>query len=398
MKVAIGLFGNYSKYYKKNNYKGDIFTFSYEEYFDEDTKIVAREYVNNSILKTNNIDLINKQSQRIEKYIGYLRDMIYKYENENNIKYDIIVFASFRDIIFNFPTKSGIYRTNYYMETRFIPYTIIESIEIISDFCVRINGSSVINIYGLEQNLFQKLLNILFEKKVLQPAFIEETTKDIIMCIPSVIKTSNNSFNYVTYRSIFTHNERFDQTLNQVKSINNINSDSKITTYLLEGSQIDLNQMSILSEYCHVILCCKDDKAFSYANVSLNKSLYEVWCMKYMLEKIKCNWSFKFSGRYMLHEFFNLEDFLKDKPVFKIIDAQNTFTKTEPIIECIIYSLPQSQFTSYINIYKNMLESLTDTYGAIENLLYKYSECYVYPIEYLNVYGRDAVEGFDNLV
>ena len=45
-----------------------------------------------------------------------------------------------------------------------------------------------------------------------------------------------------------------------------------------------------------------------------------------------------------------------------------------------------------------MLESLTDTYGAIENLLYKYSECYVYPIEYLNVYGRDAVEGFDNLV
>ena len=149
MKVAIGLFGNYSKYYKKNNYKGDIFTFSYEEYFDEDTKIVAREYVNNSILKTNNIDLINKQSQRIEKYIGYLRDMIYKYENENNIKYDIIVFASFRDIIFNFPTKSGIYRTNYYMETRFIPYTIIESIEIISDFCVRINGSSVINIYGL---------------------------------------------------------------------------------------------------------------------------------------------------------------------------------------------------------------------------------------------------------
>lgn len=398
MKIAIGLFGDYSKYYKKNNYKGDIFSLSYGEYSDEDTKIVSCDYINNSILKMTNIDLVNKQSQRIEKYIGYLRDMIYKYENKNNIKYDIIVFASFRAIIFNFPTKSGIYRTNYYMETRFIPYTVIESIEIISDFCVRINGSSVINIYALEHNLFQKLLNILFEKKVIQPAFIEESTKDIIMCIPSVIKTSNNSFNYVTYRSIFTHNERFDQTLKQVKSIDNINSDSKITTYLLEGSQIDLNQMSILSEYCNIILCCQDNNAFSYANISLNKSLYEVWCMKYMLDKIKCNWIFKFGGRYMLHEFFNLEDFLKDKPVFKIIDAQNTFTKTESIIECILYSIPQSHFTLYINIYKDMLETLTDAYGAIESLLYKHTNCDICLIEYLNVYGRDAVEGFDNLV
>ena len=120
--------------------------------------------------------------------------------------------------------------------------------------------------------------------------------------------------------------------------------------------------------------------------------------MKYMLDKIKCNWIFKFGGRYMLHEFFNLEDFLKDKPVFKIIDAQNTFTKTESIIECILYSIPQSHFTLYINIYKDMLETLTDAYGAIESLLYKHTNCDICLIEYLNVYGRDAVEGFDNLV
>jgi hypothetical protein len=109
-------------------------------------------------------------------------------------------------------------------------------------------------------------------------------------------------------------------------------------------------------------------------------------------------WIFKFGGRYTLHDFFNITDFLKDKPVFKVINAQNTFSKNESIIECIIYSIPQSYFNSYVNIYNNILEYITDSYGSIESLLYKYAEPDMYTIEYLNVYGRDAIEGFDNLV
>jgi hypothetical protein len=397
MKIAIGLFGIYSKYYKKNNYKGDIFTLSYKDCFEEDKQIVSRDYINNSILNLTNIELINKQFNNKHKCIEYILNMIHIHENKNNIKYDIIVLATFRDIVLNFPTDSGIYRTSYYGETKFIPYTIIESIEIISDLYIRVNGASVINIYASEHDIFQKLLNILFDNKVIQPSFITQNN-DVSICIPSVINTSNSSFNYVSYRSIFTHNERFEHTLSQVKSINNINIYSKITTYLLEGSQLDLNQMDILSKYCNIILFCCDDKAFLYANTCLNKSLYEVWCMKYVLQKTMSKWIFKFGGRYTLHDFFNITDFLKDKPVFKVINAQNTFSKNESIIECIIYSIPQSYFNSYVNIYNNILEYITDSYGSIESLLYKYAEPDMYTIEYLNVYGRDAIEGFDNLV
>lgn len=396
MKIAIGLFGIYSNIYKKNHYVNDIFTLTYEKDIEKDRNIIKSEYINNDILSLKNISLPEKQYHIRKKYIEYILNMIRTYEDENNIKYDIIILASFRDIILNIPDKNGIYRTNYYMAVQNIPYKLIPSIEILSDLYVRINGFRSINIYDLDETIFQNLLNILFKGRVIQPKFLENRETNILFCIPSVINTSEKPFNYVNYRSIFTHNERFQHTLDQIKNLDTLNIDKNV--YLLEGSKLDLSQMEKLSNYSNIILFYKDTLAYNYANENINKSIYEVYCMKYLFEKITFNWAFKFGGRYNLHHTFNLNNFLKDKPVFKIIDSEYTFTKTENIIECIIYSIPKSYREKYITIYNDIVNSLLiNPSSAIENLLYTYSED-IERIDYLNVYGRDAIEGFDNLV
>ena len=68
------------------------------------------------------------------------------------------------------------------------------------------------------------------------------------------------------------------------------------------------------------------------------------------------------------------------------------------IIECIIYSIPRSLKDTYIQTYNTIIYEINiDHSNAIEKLLYDHSHD-INRLEYLNVYGRDAIEGFDNLV
>lgn len=394
MKIAIALYGIYSDYYKKNNYQGDIYGLTYENKFIDDNQIIKQSFITNELLDVDDVSLIKRKSYVKKACIEYCYDMI----RSNGVKYDIILFATFRDIILDFPKEKGVYRTNYYMAYEYIPYTIVKSIEIVSDTYIRIDGSVIQYIYDIDKNTLQLLLNILFDGRVIQPSFISENSiAKTLFCIPSVIKTSTKPFNYVGYRSVFTHEERFEQTLEQVKSLSVIdNSD----IYLLEGSQLNLKEMKLLTEYSKIILFCKDETGNDYSNNHPNKSIYEVYCMKFMLTHFDFDWCLKFGGRYKLHYTFDINNFLEDKPVFKNVDAKNTFTQHESIVECIIYSIPKKDKQKFIKVFEKLLSSLyCNNDLGIENELYKLAcDKDFIRTNTLNVYGRDAIEGFDNLV
>ena len=398
MKICIGLYGVYSNIYKKNNYEGDIFMLTHDKtIIEDDDRVVQIDELNNNTLDLKNVGLYNKQTHKRRMCIDNLLNNINNYEYVKDSKYDIIVLTSFRDLILNFPKDKGIYRTKYYLETSYIPHVTLPSFEIVSDMYIRYNGSGVINIYSLEQELLQKLLTILFDNKVVLPCNFKNIDADLLFCIPSVINTSANPFNYVNYRSVFTPEERIKQTVKQAQSLYELSKNSSIC--LLEGSQLNLEQMRSLSEYCtKIILFSKDEEANRHANSNLNKSIFEVYCMKFMFERSTFNHAFKFGGRYTLHPNFDIKMFLTDKPCFKIIDSQNTFTNSGNIIECIIYSIPRSLKDTYIQTYNTIIYEINiDHSNAIEKLLYDHSHD-INRLEYLNVYGRDAIEGFDNLV
>ena len=399
MKVAIILCGKYSDIYIKNNYQGDIFAFTYDKIEFSDQNIVRHEYLSNELLNLNIIHLYNKKTYLKEILVKYCSNYIKKFEQENNIKYDIIVFATFKDLILNFPYEEGLYLSFYYSCVCIMKplFKLLITVEMMSDMYVKICGGPLIGIYEIEYSFGQKIMDILFDGNVRFPKFINDDKEhNIVVCIPSVIKTSDKIFNYVKYRSIFTHEERYKQTLEQVKSLKKI--DPNIHIILMEGSALYFNELKELSKYCTVILYCKDHEGNEYANVHLNKSIYEVYCMKNIIKQIKFNWIFKFGGRYNLHFNFNLNNFLKDKPVFKVIDAEYSFTGVESIIECIIYSLPKSYKEKYIYIFETIFIDIVNNNSlAIENLLFKYSDD-IYKIDYLEVFGRDAIEGNYNLV
>jgi hypothetical protein len=149
----------------------------------------------------------------------------------------------------------------------------------------------------------------------------------------------------------------------------------------------------MLSRYSNVILFCKDEQGNHYANEHKNKSIYEIYLMQRMIPIVNSDWVFKFGGRYHLHEAFRVEDYTRDKPVFKKVAGPLTYTG-EPIVECIIYAIPKSYLGLYVKIYESIKNALLDSSGSTERLLYQYStDCY--NIESAGVIGRDAIEGLE---
>lgn len=398
MKIAFSLIGHYSPIYKKNNYNGDLFACTYTQIpqtLEQESKFKKIHIVNPDQIIS--YKALARVSRTRDYMITQCMNMVVKEEEKSGKKYDMYIFATFRDIFIELPEVPGKFQSNYFSFSK-IPSKIqyIPSIEIISDEFVRYNGNDSKSFYDLPHNILTKLVNKLFDGKVFLPNNIEKLKNEhVTMLIPSVIKTSENPFNYTSRRSIFSWEERFQQTLKQVESI--YQCDENIQSYIMEGSRIGIRYLTELTKYASVILFVTDSKGDKYANKHPNKSIYEIYCMETMLKKVQTQWVFKFGGRYKLHDTFNLKDFLSNKAVFKVIPGFLTFAGT-PIIECIIYSIPKEQQEEFRNIYKKIKEEILEgSNGAIESLLYK-SIPEHHCVTRLGVFGRDAVYGFDNLV
>jgi hypothetical protein len=396
MKIAIALYGDYSEWWKKNDYfkekTDDIYFFGFTFSHVSDTSVFTNhKYIESPIEKI--IPRVNRDYQRLSRVLTYdyccqqLAEMI-------DSTFDILIFTTFKSILVQgIPSTKGIYYTPYYSFTN-IEFTIpLECIEIVSSTCVRYNGGIIKRISDLSLQdrylLFQKL----FPDKVYDFTEDFEYKSNGVMLIPSVINISVNPFDYSAYRSVFTPLERLDQTIEQIKSIN----EQGLNSILLEGSELDLFQLDRLAvENTTIVLFCKDQHGYIYANEHPNKSIYEIYVMGKMLKTISCNWFFKFGGRYKIASFFDLSQFTRDKPVYKIIPGEYALGG-QTIIECILYSFPYSRLKEFQDIYDTIMINVQTTSEGIETLLYKNSTDF-YRVHDLGIMGMDAIEGFERIV
>lgn len=403
MKVAICLYGKYTDWFLKNNYNADLFAFSLDDIPDPNLFVNSRKLTQPISEMIPNLNSSPQSARRVMIY-DYCAQQLAEMVQVSGVKYDVMIYTTFSHIIMVFPTQPGIYYTKYYSFHSFHSFPpLVDSFEIISHTHVRINGSSVIPIYALEEFQITALFRILFKNKVrlisdfrkgtdTQPRDINPKFETTFL-IPSVINVSRIPFDYSNYRSIFTPNERHKQTIAQVQSLENIpNSES----YLLEGSPLNLLQLEELHYHTNVILFCKDEHGFLYANKHPNKSIYEIYVMREMLNWVKSDWYFKFGGRYSLLKYFDITQFQKDLPVVKTIDAPYTFGKQD-IIECIMYSFPNGKKEHFKKIYDIIMNVVQTTSEGIETLLFKHIGSFE-RADMLNVFGRDAIESFDRIV
>ncbi len=140
-----------------------------------------------------------------------------------------------------------------------------------------------------------------------------------LVLITSLIKTPNTPLSYTNTRSVYSHNERYEQVKRSIQSIRENIPDAKIL--LIECSDLDQHQKEYFQNNCEYFLNLfdYDNKIIYLSNVhSKYKTLGEltltIEAIKYIKKNnIQFQHFFKLSGRYWLNEHFDLNKFLNNK-------------------------------------------------------------------------------------
>ena len=155
-------------------------------------------------------------------------------------------------------------------------------------------------------------------------------SKNLVL-ITSVVNTPNTPLSYSKIRSVYTREERFNQTKKTITSIKQHIPDRKII--LVECTDFTKEEKDYFKSECDYILNLWEDKNLHTNIFGSSKSLGEGTMTICALEYIfKNNFQFenlyKICGRYWLNDDFKYELYNNSKDIFKKIgnDVNNIFT------------------------------------------------------------------------
>ena len=207
----------------------------------------------------------------------------------------------------------------------------------------------------------------LFKGNFIKNCYYANKNIENLILITSKIVTSSNKFSYSKLRSVYTREERFNQTLNTIKSIKKyFNAEYKIM--LIDDSELNSYEKEELIKKVDIILLKNDIKDISYyTNSSPIKAFGELSQQKEAVnfiknQNIKFKNLFKISGRYLLTEKFNYNLWLGDQNVFKLAKE-------------IIKEKPNLKDYYYTSFYKISINNFLNYYNSIFELLDKNSIC-----------------------
>ena len=179
-----------------------------------------------------------------------------------------------------------------------------------------------------------------------------------VVFISSKIIVSSNKFSYCDSRSIYTSEERFDQTVKTIESIRKYIPNSYII--LFDNSELDINNYKLLKEKTDLFLnICNDD----YINECTNNKIYKLYGelsqTAYVLNYIRENMKdleftnfFKISGRYLVNDSFNYNSYLNDYNIFK----QNKNVMDRKYYYTSFYKIAYNKFNEFTDMILNMFE------------------------------------------
>ena len=133
-----------------------------------------------------------------------------------------------------------------------------------------------------------------------------------LVLITSIIKTPDTPLSYISTRSIFTHDERFEQTKKTIQTIREKIPNSKIL--IVECSELDNEQDEYFKNNCDFFLNLYENQLLRNNIYSASKSLGEgtmtYYALKYIFESnILFDNLIEISGRYWLSDKFFYTNF-----------------------------------------------------------------------------------------
>jgi uncharacterized protein (DUF1919 family) len=193
-----------------------------------------------------------------------------------------------------------------------------------------------------------------------------QITSEIVIIVPSVIYVSTNPLYGEQSRSLISPENRYLQTIDQLKSIRDKIPSCQI---IVQEASICLTSQEIveLSNLCDYLILYTDDESFFYVHQNfLNKGLGELYMVHNicsLLQSKQFNHLCKFGGRYKCSNSFNLNDFTRYYPVASGIPGNS---KLGILAQTVFYSIPQSFLQLYTLFLKAWLSP--DTSEPIEHI------------------------------
>jgi len=184
-----------------------------------------------------------------------------------------------------------------------------------------------------------------------------------LVLITSVINTPNKPLSYTNKRSIYTHEERFEQTKKTIQSVQNKLPDS--TIFIVECSLLSDEQELFLKKNSSHFLNLYDNESIRNNVYGVSKSLGEGTMTYYALEYIQNNYIvyddiIKISGRYFLSNQFDSNKFNNDSIIAKMIDGNKYNILTA------LYKIPKHKVNSLLLFLNNSFDAMTRCIGYEE--------------------------------
>lgn len=181
-----------------------------------------------------------------------------------------------------------------------------------------------------------------------------------LVLITSVICTPNTPLLYTNDRSVYTHEERFEQTKRTIESVKQKIPNLKIL--IVECSNLSFDQEEYLKKNTDYFLNLYNNEKIRKNTSSVSKSLGEgtmtLCALQYLLDNnIGFNNLIKISGRYWLSDKFDYNKFNNNNVVIKYIDnnKDNVFTA--------LYQLPRESIINFKIFLENKFTEMIKCIG-----------------------------------
>jgi len=180
---------------------------------------------------------------------------------------------------------------------------------------------------------------------------------DLVLVI-SVLNTPNKPFSYSKIRSVFSREERFEQTKKTIQSIKENISNCKIL--LVECTDFNEEEKNYFKENCDYILNLWNKKELHNYIFGPSKSLGEgtmtIEVLKYIEElNLEYQYLYKISGRYWLNENFSLNSV--ESNIFKRIDNNPNNILTA------LYKIDKESVNKLLYFLVNNIENMKNCIG-----------------------------------
>ena len=181
-----------------------------------------------------------------------------------------------------------------------------------------------------------------------------------LVLITSVICTPNTPLSYISVRSVYSHEERFEQTKRTIESVKQKIPNLKIL--IVECSNLSFDQEDYLKKNSDYFLNLYNDEKIRKNTSSISKSLGEgtmtLCALQYIIDNnIEFDNLIKISGRYWLSDKFDYNKFNNNNIVIKYIDnnKDNVFTA--------LYQLPRESIMNFKIFLENKFTEMIKCIG-----------------------------------